>query len=207
MSQEDAFDRRSILKGIGSAAAGGAALAAPGIAAAEEPELERRYADEAGLREAFREHAADLPAALAEAGVVSDAFDFDRLAFEVDPDATGMQPTDPDGRAGVTVTRALGPRSALGMISTSTDAHDISLYVQPQRDESYAVVEPKDDGDRFIVTDEGDVTTTGCAGYTCTCERCYNPNGVMYYVEEYYECNYDCTDCWVEDTSCECTSC
>lgn len=205
MSQDDAFNRRSILKGIGGAAASGAALATSGVAAAEEPDLERQYADRTSLLGAFREHAADLPATLAEADVVTEEFDFDRLAVEFDPDVTGMQPTDADGRAGVTVTQARGPRSALGMISTSTDDHEITLYVQPQREKSYAIVEPKDGGDDFVVHDDGDVSPLACVYSECTCERCYNPNGVGYYVLEDFSCDVNCRNCVVTGTSCECT--
>lgn len=205
MSQNDSFDRRSVLKSIGAAAAGGAVLAGSGVASAERPDLERQYADRASLLGAFREHATDLPAALADAGVVSEAFDFGRLAVEIDPKATRVQPTDADARAGVTVTQARGPRSALGMISTSTDAHEITLYVQPQREKSYAIVEPKDGGDDFVVHDDGDVSPLGCAYEECTCERCQNPNGVGYYVLEHYRCNTNCRDCVVNGTSCECT--
>ncbi|USZ68581.1 hypothetical protein NGM10_02290 [Halorussus salilacus] len=208
MSEENTLNRRNVLKQLGGAAAGSLAIASSGVASAEKPDLEERYAGRASLREAFRDHAADLPAALADAGVVSEEFDFEQVDFAVDPDATKVRPTDADGRAGVTVVAASGPRSALGMISTSTDDHDISLYVQPQREESYAFVEPKDDGDRFVVTDDGDeVTTLECTYKSCSCERCYNPDGVMYYYEEEYRCNTDCTDCFVEGTECICTSC
>lgn len=205
MSQDDSFDRRHILKAIGGAAAGGASLAASGVASAERSELEKRYDDRASLLDAFREHAADLPAALADAGVVDEEFDFERLDVEVDPAATKVRPTDDDGRAGVTVTQARGPRSALGMISTSTDDHGITLYVQPQRDESYAVVEPEGDEDDFAVRDDGDVTVLQCMGSECTCERCYNPNGVGYYLLEELTCDVNCRNCVVTGTSCECT--
>lgn len=207
MSEENTFDRRNVLKHIGGAAAGSLAVASSGLASAENAELEERYAGREGLLDAFGEHAADLPPALAEAGVVSEEFDFDRLDFEVDPDATKMKPTDADGRAGVTVVRGSGTPTALGMVSTSADDHEISLYVQPQRGESYAFVEPKGDGDRFVVTDDDEVTTLGCTYKSCTCERCYNPQGVMWYYEEEYHCNTSCTDCWVEGKECTCTSC
>lgn len=197
----DAFDRRTVLKRIGTAATGAATFAA----SAQARDLEGQYDDRASLLGAFDEHAADLPAALVDAGVVDEEFDFGELDVEFDPELTGMRPTEVDGVAGVTVAYGQGPATALGMISTSTDDHEISLYVQPQRDESYAVVEPADGGDRFVVTDVGDVTTLGCAGWNCTCERCDNPNGAIYYWEEYIECNADCTDCWVQDTSCSCT--
>lgn len=205
MSQNDSFDRRSVLKSIGAAAAGGAVLAGSGVASAERPDLERQYADRASLLGAFREHAAGLPAALAEADVVSEEFDFGRLDVELDPDATRVQPTDADARAGVTVTQANGPRSALGMISTSTDDHELTLYVQPQREKSYAIVEPKDGSDDFAVHDDGEVTPLQCFYSECTCERCYNPKGVGYHVLEDFECDVNCRNCVVTGTSCECT--
>jgi len=206
MPRNDSFDRRSVLKTIGGAAAGGMALAATGTASAERAELEQEYADSTSLREAFREHAADLPAALAEAGVVTGEFGFGDLDVEIEESATRVQPTDADGRAGVTVVQANGPRTALGMISTSTDAHEVTLYVQPQRERSYAIVEPTEDGDDFVVHDDGEVEPLQCLYEECTCEYCYHPDGFGYNVLEQYRCNINCNDCVVEGTSCECTN-
>ena len=203
----DEINRRSVLKQLGVVAAGGTTLAAAGSEAAEARQLEAQYYGREQLLEAFHTHGAGLPAALSEAGVVDETFGFGDVAFELDPEVRGMEPTEEDGLAGVTVTATDGPRTAVGMISTSTDGHEVALFVQPERNEAYAIVESADDGDRFVVTDDGSVEPLGCAYYSCTCERCYNPNGVMYYVEEYYECTADCTSCWLEDTSCVCTSC
>ena len=199
----DEINRRSVLKQFGVVAAGGATLAAVGSESAKARQLEAQYHGREQLLEAFRTHGAGLPAALSEAGVVDETFDFGNLAFELDPEVTGMEPTDPDGLAGVTVTHTGGPTSALAMLSTSTDTHEISLFVQPQRENSYAIVESKADGDRLLVSDDGEATPASCTYWECSDDLCsISPD---YYWEEQYICDTNCRNCEVNDRECRCS--
>lgn len=199
------FDRRSVLKTIGATAMVGAGLGATsGSAAARAPddELARAYADETRLRFAFAQHGEGLRQRLVEAGFVAEGFDFGSLRFEIDERVTGLEPTAENRLAGVMATVGEGTPTAVGMASTTSDTHEIALFVQPERDEAYALVEPKGGGDRLVVT-ENEVSPRGCTGKTCTDSCC--GDGIAY--EETYECNSDCTDCWVTDRSCGCDNC
>jgi hypothetical protein len=197
------LDRRSVLKALGTTAAVGTGLAAStGSAAAQ---VARTYGDESSLRAAFEAHGGDLRDTLVAEGIVSEDFAFGDLSFSIDPDATGLAPTAEDGLASVGVSSGNGPTSALGVVSTSSDTHDISLYVQPQRGEAYARVVPQDGGDTLKVSGDG-VTPEGCE-YTkcvddgdCTSSYCYTK-------KEYYSCDSSCNNCSQYDWDCSCYVC
>lgn len=203
MSRNDSeFDRRSVLKTIGATAFAGAGLgAATGSASAVESKrrLTRGYRDEFRLRTAFEQHGAGLRAALVDAGFVADDFDFGSVDFELDANVTGLEPTSDDRRAGVTAVYEDGTPTAFGMVSTSSDAHEISLYVQPERDEAYALVEPKAGDDRFIVLESG-VTPQGCSYQSCgsCCDSGYS-------TLKTYNCDPNCQNCSLYDTDCGCS--
>ena len=193
-----------MLKTLGTTAIVGAGLgAASGIGAARTgDELARAYADESRLRVAFAQHGEGLRRTLVDEGFVSENFDFGSVEFDVDEAVTGMEPSAEDRLAGVTTIGETGTRTALGMASTSSDSHEIALFVQPERDEAYALVEPRGGGDRFVVT-EDEVSPRACTGTVCTDSCC--GDGIAY--EETYECNSDCSDCWVTERSCGCDNC
>lgn len=203
MSQNDTeFDRRSVLKTIGATALAGAGLGAvSGSAAAIESkrQLTRGYHDEFRLRTAFEQHGAGLRETLLDAGFVAEDFDFRSVDFELDADVTGLEPSSDDRRAGVTAVYEEGTMTAFGMVSTSSDTHDISLYVQPERDEAYALVEPKSGDDRFIVTESG-VSPQGCSYQTCgSC--CADGYSTL----KTYNCDSNCRNCSLYDTDCGCS--
>lgn len=200
------FDRRSVLKTIGATAAVGGGLGAiTGNVAATETEgrLERAYHDELRLRVAFERHGAGLRETLVEAGFVDESFDFGTVEFELDPTVNGAEPASEDRLAGVTAVEREGVPTALGAVSTSSDTHDIALFVQPERDEAYATVEPKDGDERFVVT-ESDVSPSACVYSECTSDCC--GEGEAY--REHYECyDTDCRECYVTGKSCNCSDC
>ncbi|MFC4449927.1 hypothetical protein [Halorussus aquaticus] len=195
------LDRRSVLKTIGAAAVVGTGLTTTtGTVVAESDRLARNYRNERRLRVAFEQHGAGLRQQLVDAGFVSEEFDFGDVNFDIDPDVTGLEPTAEDRLAGVTGTVEKETVTALGMASTSSDTHEIGLYVQPERDEAYALVEPKDGDRRFIVTDS-EVTPQGCS-YTGCVEECCAEN---YKKQNTYNCDQNCRNCYVYSTDCACS--
>lgn len=194
------LDRRSVLKTIGSAAilSTGVGLASTPAAAQKADRIARNYDDPTRLRFAFAQHAEGVRQTLIEEGLVSEDFDFGSLEFDLDPNADGLEPTAEDHRAGVSGV-VDGTLSAFGFVSTSSDTHDISLYVQPERDEAYALVEPLGSNERFLVR-ESSVSPTGCAYTECQNECCSEDYKKKYY----YDCNSQCTDCVLYDRDCSC---
>lgn len=200
------LDRRTVLQSLCAAATVGTGLtAAAGSAAAttiqRKRDLTRRYHDPDSLRSAFAEHGGPLRETLVSEGVVPADFRFEDLAVDLDGDVTGLEPTADDRRAGVSAMVEDGTTTALGMASTSTDTHEIALFVQPEREEAYALVEPRDGGDRLLVNGD-DVTPTGC--FYETCHSCC---AVGYSTKKRHECDSDCQNCSVTETSCSCSDC
>lgn len=195
------LDRRSVLKTIGATAVVGTGLTTTtGTVVAESDRLARNYRNERRLRVAFEQHGAGLREQLAKAGFVGEEFDFGDVDFSIDADVTGLEPAAEDRLAGVTGTVEEGTVTALGMVSTSSGTHDIGLYVQPERDDAYALVEPKEGDQRFIVTD-AEVTPQGCS-YTSCVEECCSEN---YKKSNTYNCDPNCTNCSVYSTDCACS--
>jgi len=198
------LDRRTVLKALGTTAAVGTGLAAGTVSAAAEKikqGLASEYTDEEALREAFERHGDGLLAQLHDAGMVDESFDFQSLALDVDIDVTGLAPTASDGVAGAAAVRERGTFTALGVASTSSDTHDIALYVQPQRGEAYARVTPKGGGNTYRVSGDG-VSPSGCLKTECgsSCSTCYDTT-------KYYDCDDNCENCSLYDTDCSCCDC
>lgn len=200
-------DRRTVLKQLATTAAVGSGLASTvGSANAitrEKDRLVREYHDERSLRSAFERHGGDLRATLVEAGFVTEDFDFRSLDVDLDPSVNGLDPTADDARAGVTAIHEDDTTTALATVSASSTTHDLALFVQPERDRAYAVVEPKSSDDRFLVTEDS-VTPQGCSYQSCDPDDCCAED---YAVLRTYDCDADCTNCEVVDTDCACESC
>lgn len=195
------IDRRSVLKALGTTAMVGAGLGAAsgsGAARVADDSLARAYAHETRLRFAFEQHGEGVRQTLVDEGFVAEGFDFWSVQFALDGDVTGLEPSAGDQLAGVTAVVEDGTPTAFGMASTSSDTHEIALFVQPERDEAYALVESKDGGDRMLVTESG-VTPTGCSYQTCG--SCCGTN---YKTLKTYNCDPDCTNCSLYDTECSC---
>lgn len=205
MSRDDAHPtRRNVLRKLGATAAVGAGLVgASGTASAIEVKhrLTRAYSDEEQLRAAFERHGDGLRDALVAEGVVDESFDFADVTFDIDSDETGLEPAADDGVAGVTAFREDGVFTAFGSVSTSSDTHDIALFVQPERGEAYALAEPKS-GDRRIGVTESGASTSSCRHTEC--ESCCDEN---YRTEKTYDCCIEECCCVVVDSSCGCFDC
>lgn len=204
MSEDDTrLDRRSVLKGIGTAAAVGVGLgAATGNAAAmiaAKRRLADAYSDEGRLRAAFEEHGAGLRETLVEAGFVAPGFEFDSLDFEIDADVTGLEPTADDRLAGVRATHQDGTTTAFGAVSTSSDTHEVALFVQPERGKAYALVEPAGGGDRVLADADG------VEPQACLVTRCGSCCSTDFAESNTYTCDRNCENCSLFDTDCGCS--
>ena len=196
--------RRNVLRTLGATAVAGAGLAAAsGSASAIETKhrLARAYSDEGALRAAFEEHGSALRETLVAEGVVGESFDFGDVDFRIDPDETGLRPSAADGVAGVTAFQEDGEFTAFGSVSTSTDTHDLALFVQPERGEVYALAEPKS-GDRRIT-----VTGSGATASSCQHTECASCCQEDYRTEKTYDCCITDEGCVVIDSNCGCFDC
>lgn len=205
-SDDNRLDRRSVLKTIGSAAVAGVGVSATtGTVAAVQTKrrLTRAYSDETRLRFAFEQHGEGLRQTLVDEGFVAEDFEFGALDFDVDPEVIGVEPTADDRLAGVAAITQDGTATAFASVSTSSDTHDISLFVQPERDEAYALVEPKGGGDRVLVT-EDEVSPQGCSYEGCTTDCCGGDKEAYY---KTWDCDSNCENCKVVDASCTCETC
>lgn len=203
MSDDTRLDRRTVLKALGSTAAVGTGFTAgTGGAAAQ---ATRAIGNESALREAFEHHGDDLRETLVAEGFVPADFAFADLAFDLDPAVSGLDPGDADRLAGVTAVAGDGTITALGMVSASSDTHDLALYVQPGRGKAYARATPKDGGDTLKVSGDG-VTPEGCTYTSCnedgTCDsyQCFINR-------DHYSCDSSCRNCDVYKSDCGCCDC
>lgn len=204
---DNQFNRRSVLKTVGSAAVAGIGLGASSnsVAAVEtKRRLTRAYSDERRLRAAFEQHAEDIRRTLVAENFVAEEFAFSDLTIDIDPNESGLDPTAEDGRAGVTGVTEDGTATAFASVSTSSETHELTLFVQPERDEAYALVEPADGGDRMLVTDS-EVRPQGCIKDECTTDCC---GGDKESYLKQYECDVNCENCnTLIGTSCSCETC
>lgn len=209
LRNDNHLDRRSVLKTVGSAAAAGIGLAATGgTAGAVETthRLERAYSDERRLRIAFQQHGEGLRQTLVDEEIVADDFDFDALDFEIDEEVNGLEAKADDRSATVTAHPVEGQMTAIGVVTASTETHDVRLYVQPERDEAYAIVEPEGGDQRFIAT-ESDFEPSSCGWTECTTSCCSEDTATKEYWECYVDGSGNCTECFIDDTACSCHDC
>lgn len=193
------FPRRNVLKKIGTTAAVGAGLGfSSGSASAIEMKgsLQRRYQSPDVLQAAFRQHADGIVETLRAEGLASESFDLDSLTFEVSSDDGLVDPSYEDGTAQVAAVKEQGTFTAVGSVSTSSNGNEISLFVQPEREEAYAFVDPSGSEETLLVT-EDDVGTEACVVHDCG--ACCTTD---YEEEIEYHCYDNCTECYVYDTVC-----
>lgn len=188
--------RRSVLKAVGAATVlGGAPTLAETVSAEKRRTIRQKQAEYASApraRTALDEEAGDVLEALAERGLV--------------PEATaGVLPTDEvlsvedfadadEGLYAGTVGRD-GEASGHLVVRYRTDGHEVTVVAQPERNRSFARVDP-DDGDAFrIDPDRGEVTTEGYCWWETRCE--YDTCGTQLGTCYEYECceSGGVTDC------------
>jgi hypothetical protein len=95
---------------------------------------------------------------------------------------------------------AVGPRGH------GCETHDVALYVQPERDEAYAFVEPRDSDDRFLAT-ESKLEPSSCGWTECSNDCCSEDLSYKEYWECYLDSSGNCVNCYISDTSRECSNC
>lgn len=107
--------------------------------------FQQQYGSETAIRQALADHASEVLAELEDQGYLSSSSIDEFPTGNIRNEAKIVSPaTDIEGAA-VFGVRQEGQESALVSVSTSTGAADVSVYVQPERDVSYAVVDTGDD--------------------------------------------------------------
>lgn len=209
---EKNFSRRSMLKGIG---VGGSMTVLPGVASAREgddpdfarpaprrvEELRSTYMDPAAVDRVVEAHAADVLEELEAEGYLDEA-SVDALPTEtIHDDKRALPPEERLEGAAVDAITWDGEETAVISASVNTDTHSVSVYVQPERGESYAFVE-KPDGTVRTVTTGTDCCPNGTWSMTsCSPTGCQDMSlfGMHWELEcccsgrcENYRCGYTC---------------
>lgn len=158
-NNQNDIDRRSLLKGIGATATATAMVGTASAQSAsisefqseEREELEAEYTPERS-RKAVAQYANEVARQLADHGYVDrptvNAFDLDTF-YE---NETLLDPEDEREGMAVTTIKEDGELTAHVMVSKTTDSHGIGLYVQPQLDRAYALVEALDGSESDVLT-------------------------------------------------------
>lgn len=173
-ANDSTVDRRSVLKAVGASAVGGVAFSGSTTASRRSmPESVKRtkaeLADPTTVRRALGEHGETLLDELAGRGVLATA---SASAF---PSAELLTPDEySDAAEGATVrgVNVDGDWDAEIAASTETDAHAVELVVRPDRDQSYALVAPKDGGDMYRLAsgpNDDEVTVSNHCHYESQC--------------------------------------
>ncbi|WP_247731024.1 hypothetical protein [Halovivax limisalsi] len=189
-----AIDRRSVLKRLGAtgtaATALGAASASSAAAPATRGSVRPLPVERLDVERIYEAVAGQLLTELFDAGLIDAA-----SASALDTDVAAVR----GGRAGrgtfgLYIDDAVGERSLLAT-KTPTDGGVLTLYVQPERDLSYATLEPEE-GDDTLLYAPGQAPERVSAGTSSSCPGC--------------TCypNFPCNDrgggrmevCWVEST-------
>ena len=157
----DSIDRRSVLKTIGASAVAGVAFAGSTTASsrpvpAELEQVKAEFDDSVTARAAVAEHADALLEELADRGVLAAG---SAAAFPTGELLSPGEYSDVAEGATVRGARIDGEWDAEVATSVETDGHAVEIIVQPNRERSYALVDPKDGGDMYRLTSEqnGDV--------------------------------------------------
>lgn len=186
--------RRTILRTVGTSGAvvTGLAVSTNSSAAQAEYEselqrLEDQYDSEQAIQQAVDEHASDVLQSLSERDVIESASASSLpLAESLEIEAIETS----EGSDGVAATAIVEEDEPTGFIAISqtTDDHDLSLYVQPEREHAYAYV-TDDDGTTLFKSASDDTPRTAsaeddsatilqscdevCYEARCTDESCY----------------------------------
>lgn len=218
MSGKTDTTRRELLEKIGSVGVAGVALSTVGSKNVEARVQERqalleKYQNEARLRRTLVEQASTLKNTLVDEGFVSTDFDFESTDFTTDEEVEHIDPTANTDVTQVATTRLDGEQTAVILHPVETETHSIRVYVQPEREHTYARVTSKDSGTTFLVYEDGARNVTAsCSDYeNCTMEVCdvnYGPGGPTHtFVKNWYNGFEDSTgNCEYElySTTCSC---
>lgn len=207
------IDRRSVLEAIGASAIAGVAFAGSATAGsrpvpAELKQAKAEFDDPITARAAVTEHADALLEELADRGVLTAG---SAAAFPTGELLSPGEYSDVTEGATVRGARIDGEWDVEVATTTETGAHTVELIVQPNRDRSYALVDPNGDGDMYRLTSEqnGDVGVENHCHYESRCLSYFQcDSGSSCQRQERHCCDDDgdgteddCTD-WYNDGCC-----
>lgn len=169
----DSIDRRSVLKAVGASAVAGVAFTGSATAGsrpvpAEVEQVKAEFEDPITARGTVAEHADALLNELADRGVLAAG---SAAAFPTGELLSPGEYSDVTEGATVRGARIDGEWDAEVVTSTDTDDHVVEIIVQPNRERSYALVDPKGGGDMYRLTSEqnGDVGVDNHCHYESQC--------------------------------------
>lgn len=206
---KSSFDRRTVLKSIG---AGAALLSGAGIGSAREQspidldtkaKLMDQYEADSLSNTIVEEYVQAEVDFLAEEGIVEDAT-LDRLPTDnhiEEREALNVE-EDREGFA-VTAVKTEGEATAHIAVKFTEGEHDIAVYSQPERDNSYAIVEDGSGEKTVFEASSGRIMDQECnTSYSCG-EECnmYHQNYSIETVCCYSDISYDC---YTESKTCPC---
>jgi len=201
--QRSDLSRRSVLNSIG-AGAGAVSIASVGSAEETGFHLRSRYRSPDQVEEAVEEHASEVITELHERDILGQA-SVSALNLDNQIEAATVNSTD---SSAVTIAQSEtegysvmqlsdegeAPPTALIAVSKKTRSHRLALFVQPEREDGYAVVVPKGNEQRFLIDtsyDSAKLVKSEC-GTRSTCGEvcsCTNNGRQAYY-------NYIRKDCY-----------
>jgi hypothetical protein len=218
---ETSVERRSILKNLGAAGAGGIA-ASSGLAAASSSgradpadvakRKRQKYKKSKNAKKAVRKHGMSVLKELHERDFIRNPSVATLALNRFFSDIRGMDAEFEEEGYGLTTFANEGDEflTSLLLISKNTDTHRMALYVQPERQKSYAIVQP-DDGDRFMISpsretvklQSGSCSDRSYCGATCKCVNSGRQSYSNYVTEECYWDPY-VERCYCNQTGSEC---
>lgn len=221
---ENKMNRRSLLKSVGLTT--GAGVFTTGFAEAKKAtpvqaklsRVEDKYRSVNTIRHATEEHAKQVLNELSERNLITKPEISELKLNEIWEEKTLVKPSEKE--EGVAVTALVKDRNRYTshlMISKNTESHRIGIYLQPEVEQSYAIVVPKDSQKSKFVIDPStdDVKKDGVAcpdsSYCGSVCESYCPDGgydnvARYKVQEScYSCGSDGTECccYTEGKTCD----
>ena len=200
--KESSMDRRSVLKSVG---AGAALLSGTGISSATErstidldtkAELMSRYETDSLTDETVESHLQSELDFLAAEGVVDEAT-LDSLPTDTHiEEREGLNVKEDREGFAVTAVENDGEATAHIAVKFTEGEHDIAVYSQPERDDSYAIVEDGSGEKAVFEASSGRVMDQECnTNYSCG-EKCnlYHQRYEITTVCCYSDVSYGCYD-------------
>lgn len=215
-NDENRIKRRAILSGIGTTAA--IATGAAGVSATEKKssstgKAQKKYKDQSAQKQVFRKHAGKVISELAQRNLVQSASlsEFEIGTFHEEKTRMEAQESN-DGVAATAFKTEDGDVTPLVMLAKNTATHTIRIYVKPELQESYALVQAKQTGEKFAIDPSKEKTeleaTATCNDFYLCGDQCHNSclvGGTYMDQAEYYSCYEETPDqcsCYLEGTSC-----
>jgi len=216
-NSESGLKRRTVLSTMGTTAA--IATGATGVSATEKKssatkKAQKKYRDQSVRQQVFRKHAGKVISELAQRNLIQSASlsEFEIGTFHKQKTQLEAQGSN-DGVAVTTFKTEDDNITELVMLAKDTSTHTIRVYVKPELKESYALIQAKQDGEKFAIDPSKESTeleaTATCDDFYVCGDQCHNSclvGGTYMDKAKEYSCYASGPDdrcsCYLEGTSC-----